>query len=401
MGIFKRVFDSIAGKPGVATRLATSGNSDSTGHSDSVAFSSAQALPAFSSETALSASTEPSPEIAQALPSVIFRPLDDPAEDTNSFFEEVAEAFDNAFESVCSGNSESNASMIETTRHEPAEAAVQELLIQIAANYATPLRSFMFELQRGTVSKDEIKLSRPVLDGIRGAVEVLNLPQAVQRIGDLDDALLLALDSREPLVSGEIRQRILTSYEALVKIMPEALRLGDEGQKREDIIIKSLLKQIPGLGCVTLEKLYRAGLGSLEALFLANKDDLAAATGVSVRMCELICDKVARHRQESVTLPHDATQSLWRGRLAGVVNSLRDEIEGAWAPTRSEAWPTSKDQSRRHQRQLYFLEITVILAEMGELDLLGRMHKLSFKRRVQILGGYLAKPEATAKSVTR
>jgi hypothetical protein len=395
MGIFKRVFDSIAGKPDVAARLTTSRNSDSIGHSDSVGFSSAQAVPSFSSETALSASTEPISGITQAPPSVIFQPVADSAEDTDSFFEEVVEAFDNAFETVCSGNAESDASMVETTRDEAAEAAVQELFIQIAANYATPLKSFMFELQRGTASKNEIELSRPVLDGIRGAVEIMNFPQAVQRISHLDDALLLALSSNERLVSGEIRLRILTSYEALVRIMPEAFRLGDEGEKREDIIIKSILKQIPRVGCVTLEKLYRAGLGSLDALFLANKEDLAAATGVSVRICELICDKVAQHRQELGTLPDDAAQSIWRGRLAGLVNSLRDEIGAARAPSGSPAWSTSEEQRRRNQRQLYFLKITVILAEMGELDLLSRMHKVSFKRRVQILDEYLASREAT------
>jgi len=233
------------------------------------------------------------------------------------------------------------------------------------------------------------------LDGIRGAIEIMNLPQAVQRISDLDDALLLALSSNERLVNGAIRLRILSSYEALVRIMPEAFRLGDEGEKREDIIIKSLLKQIPRLGCVTLEKLYRAGLGSLDALFLANKEDLAAATGVSGRMCELICDKVAQHRQELGTLPDDAAQSVWRGRLAARVNSLRDEIDAARAPNGSPAWPTSEEQRRRNQRQLYFLKITVILAEMGELELLGQMHKVSFKRRIQILDEYLARPEAT------
>ena len=395
MGIFKRVFDSIAGKPDVSARLSTSRNSDSIGHSDSVGFSSTQALSSFSSETALSASTESIPGITQVPPSVIFQPVADPAEDTNSFFEEVAEAVENAFETVCSKNAESNASMIETTRDEQAEAAVQELFIQIAANYATPLKSFMFELQRGSASKNEIELSRPVLDGIRGAIEIMNFPQAVQRISDLDDALLLALSSNERLVNGAIRLRILSSYEALVRIMPEAFRLGDEGEKREDIIIKSLLKQIPRLGCVTLEKLYRAGLGSLDALFLANKEDLAAATGVSGRMCELICDKVAQHRQELGTLPDDAAQSVWRGRLAALVNSLRDEIDAARAPNGSPAWPTSEEQRRRNQRQLYFLKITVILAEMGELELLGQMHKVSFKRRIQILDEYLARPEAT------
>ncbi len=392
MGIFKRVFDSIAGKSDVTTSLVTSKSSDSIGHPDSVALRG-QDLPSFSSETLLSASSEH--DITQSPPSVIFQPVDDPGEDPNNFFEEVAEAFDDAFESACSGNSESNASMIETPRDEQAEASVQELLIQIAANYATPLKSFMFELQRGTASKDDIALSRPILDGIRAAVEIMNLPQAAQCISDLDGALLLALDSTEPLLSGKVRQRILSTYDALVRIMPAALRLADEDQKREGIIIKSLLKQIPGLGCVTLEKLYRAGLGSLDALFLANKEDLAAATGVSSRMCELICDKVAQHREELGTLPHDSARSVWRGRLAGVVNSLRDEINGTGTPSSAQAWPTSKAQSRPHQRQLYFLQITVILAELGELDLLGRTHRLSFKRRVQILDGYLAKSDAT------
>jgi hypothetical protein len=102
MGIFKRVFDSIAGKPDVSARLSTSRNSDSIGHSDSVGFSSTQALSSFSSETALSASTESIPGITQVPPSVIFQPVADPAEDTNSFFEEVAEAVENAFETVCS-----------------------------------------------------------------------------------------------------------------------------------------------------------------------------------------------------------------------------------------------------------------------------------------------------------
>jgi Helix-hairpin-helix domain len=386
MGIFKRVFDSITGKQDVPTRHSGPTTSDSI-TADGLAFSNAHSLPHFPSESAL-APTEAITGITQAPPSVIFQPIADPAEDTGSFLEEVAEAFDDAFESACSGNVELDASM-EEKRDEQADAAVQELFIQIAASYASPLKSFMFELQRGTASKDEIELCRPVLDGIRGAVEIMNLPQTVQRISDLDDALLLALGSKERLVNSDIRRRILSSYEALERIMPEAFRLSDEGQKREDIIIKSLLRQIPGLGCVTLEKLYKAGLGSLDALFLANKEDLAAATGVSGRMCELICDKVARHREALATLITDASQ-FWRGRLAAVTNRLRDEIEAERAPNGPRALPRSEEQRRRHQRQNHFLEITVILAEIGELNLLSRLHKLSFKRRIEILDEYLA-----------
>ncbi len=382
MGIFKRVFGSIVGKPGEPAKLST------------------HTLPPFPSENLPSASMEVIADTTQPPPSVIFQPVADPTEDTDSFLEDVADAFDNAFETACSANTELTASIKERTQDKAAEAAVQDLFVQIAANYAIPLKSFMFELQRGTASKDEIELCRPVLNSVRGAVELMNLPQTVQRISDLDDALLLGLSSSDRLLKGEVRRRILSSYEALVGIMPEAFRLGGESLKREDIIIKSLLKQIPGLGCVTLEKLYKAGLGSLDSLFLANKEDLAAATGVSRRICELICDKVAEHRKEIEALPHDAAHSAWRRRLAGMVSRLRDEIEVERGSNSAQGCPT-EEQRRPHQRQLYFLQITVILAEIGELDLLSRMHKLSFRRRIQLLDEYLARPEATVWSVTR
>jgi hypothetical protein len=208
----------------------------------------------------------------------------------------------------------------------------------------------------------------------------------------------LALDSNKPLFNGEIRRRILSSYEALVKTMPAAFRVDDEGRQHDDVVITSLLKQIPGLGCVTLEKLYRAGLGSLDALFQANKEDLAAASGVSVRMCELICDKVTRHRQELETLPDDAPQSVWRDRLATVVNRLRHDIRATSAPDELRGGSASEEQLRLRQRQLYFLEITVMLAEMGELDLIDRMRTLSFKRRIQVLDQYLSELEGNVRA---
>ncbi len=287
MGIFKRFFDSISGNPDVTTK---STNTVPSRHFDSVDPRSAQELLSRTSETALSSSTDRLSEHGQAPPSVIFQPVAEPEEDTNSFLEEVAGAFDDAFDRACSGEAELADSSTEATRDEQSEAAVRELFVEIAANYATPLKSFMFELQRGTAGKHEIELCRPVLDGIRGAVEIMNFPQAAERMSDIDDAFQLALDRNEQLVRGEIRQRILSTYGALVQIMPEAFRLGDDGQRREDLIIKSLLNQIPGLGCVTLEKLYKAGLGSLNALSLANREDLAAATGISRRMSGLICE---------------------------------------------------------------------------------------------------------------
>jgi hypothetical protein len=298
-------------------------------------------------------------------------------------------------------DTELNVSTLEAIQNEQVEASVQDLFVQIAANYAVPLKNFMSELQRGTATKDKIEVCRPLLNSLCNAVEIMKLPQTVQRISALDDALSLGQSSVDRLLTGGIRQQILSSYEALVGVMPEAFQLHDERQRCEDIVIKSLLKQIPGFGCVTLERLYKAGLGSLDNLFLANKVDLAAATGISLRMCELICNKLAQHRKERETLSRNTAQFAWRRRLAEMVNGLRNEIYFEPAPASVQSSLEPEEQRRRHDRQLYLLEITVILAEIGELELLSRMLKLSSKRRIQALDEYLAGTETAVSSGAR
>ena len=374
MGIFKRVFDSFAGKSGES---------------------------ANSSKNTFSPSTEVIVGTTELPPSVIFQPIEDPAQDTSDLLEEVIRALDNTFETACSSDTELNVPNQEAIQNEQVEASVQDLFVQIAANYAVPLKNFMFELRRGTATKDEIEVCRPLLYSVRNAVEIMKLPQMVQRISDLDAALSLGQSSVDRLLKGGIRQEILSSYEALVGIMPEAFQLHDERQRCEDILIKSLLKQIPGFGCVTLEKLYKAGLGSLNNLFLANKVDLAAATGISFRMCELICNKVAQYQKERETLSRCTAQIGWHHHLAEMVNGLRNEIYFERAPVSVQGSLESEEQRRRHDRQLYLLEIKVILAEIGELELLSQISKLSSKRRIQTLDEYLTRSKTAVSSGVR
>ena len=49
----------------------------------------------------------------------------------------------------------------------------------------------------------------------------------------------------------------------------------------EAIIVHALLRQIPDVGKVTLDKVYAAGLGALDLMILAKADDVASATGIS------------------------------------------------------------------------------------------------------------------------
>ena len=384
MGIFKKIIKSIAGnqeEPIVTPRpLPVASNRKKR-----------PTLPSSSHDNVLS----PSPSaISQQNepPPAPFPLVSNPAlEDKNAFLDEVVEAFDEAFEVACPDKLDQPVNDSGTVEQD--EAAVQELFRNIAAAYALPLKNFVFELQRHTATKDSIEFCRPILRSISGAAGSVNLPETVQRMTEFDTALSLGQTSSDHLLKGEIRQQILASYEVLAEVLPEAFRMDSEAQKRGDIIIQSLLPQVPGIGCITFDKLYQAGLGSLDMLFLANKEDLAAVTAMAPGLCESICNKVQQYRAESEARARPAAQSGYRSRLVELVNELRDhrDIEKAKSEAETDAPTVNARRRRLRRRQQCFLEINVTLAELGELGLINQLKKLSFKRRLQVLDEYLSK----------
>ncbi len=315
----------------------------------------------------------------------------------NNFFKDVVDDFDEAFDAAFrpttanavldQPNNDNKAGLIQ---HD--EAAIQDLFANIAANYARPVKNFVFELKRGTATKEWIEICRPAMRSISRAAENMELSLAAKRMGDFDEALSLAQTSDERVLGGEIRDLILASYDDLIEVLPQTFLIGEEEQQREGTIINSLLKQVPDLGRVTVEKLYGAGLTSLDALFLAKKEDLGAATGIPIWLCERICNKFQQYREELEGTPRDVAQSGYRMRLSELIADLRLQHEG-FERTSAQEWsnPAFAQEKRkfRQHRQACVLQINVVLAEMGELDLVNEIQKLSFERRIQRLEEYL------------
>lgn len=318
------------------------------------------------------------------------------AEESSSFniFEDMVEDFDEAFDAAFNTNLSPDIATSSPSAGEVQhdEDAIQDLFANIAANYAKPVKNFVFELKRGTATKEWIDICRPALRSISRAAESMELKTAAKKMVDFDEALSLAQASEERVLGGEVRDLILSSYEELVEVLPQTFIIGDEEQQREGIIINSLLKQIPDLGRVTFEKLYGAGLTSLDTLFLAKKEDLAAATGIPLWLCERICNKFQQYREELEGTPRDVAQSGYRGRLVELVAELKRQHEGFERASADEwANPALANEKRkfRQNRQACVLQINVVLAEMGELDLVNEIQKLSFDRRIQRLEEYI------------
>ncbi|HEX7296705.1 MAG TPA: helix-hairpin-helix domain-containing protein [Pyrinomonadaceae bacterium] len=270
---------------------------------------------------------------------------------------------------------------------------VEQLFADIAANYARPIKNFMFELKRGTATKDWVEICRPAMQGITRAAEGMGLRQAAQRMMDFEAALSLAAQNEQRVLGGEVRDLLMWCYDDLVKVMPQAFVVGEEEQQREGIIINSLLAQIPDVGRVTIEKLYRAGLTSLDTLYLARREELAVATGISIELSERICAKFQAYRAGLEASNRDVKDVGQRNRLSEFVTELKRQHEG-YVRASEDPKATIEKRDFREQRQACVLWINVLLAEVGEIDLVTELQKMSFERRIQRLEEYLASNSA-------
>src|SRR5262245_32688745 len=309
------------------------------------------------------------------------------------FLDQVVDSFDEAFDTACLSSEPTPSSDVGgSVQNVTDQTAVQDLFIQIAANYSQPLRNFAFDLKRGTASKDSIDFLRSSLQMIGSAAARMDLAQTVKRITDFDEVLSMVQARSEQLLEDHVRDLILNSQQALAEVLPDVLPTDKEQQRREDLIIRSLLQQIPGLGRVTLEKLYKAGVGTLEALFLANRDDLAAATSISVPLCERIVEKFQRHRAEAQESSQQDPQSKFQACLVSLVAELRDrqeELDAAEVGANFNRSLAAEKRRRRQFRQNCFLQIVATLAELGEIELINKIQRLPFKQRLKKLEEHL------------
>jgi hypothetical protein len=327
--------------------------------------------------------------------------LDGVPSSEDGFLDSVVDAFDEAFDAACrSAMPPDSMSVAGSVQNEGDEATVQHLFAQIAANYSQPLRNFVFELRRGTASKDCIEFLRPSLQMIGDAAAKMDLAQAVVRITDFDEVLSIAQARPERLFEHDTRVLILDSYNEMSKVLPEVFQTGEDEQRREDIIIKSLLQQIPGIGRVTFDKLYKAGIGSLQALFLVNPEDLAVATSIPAPLCERIAHKFQEYRAVALGISQHDPQSGYRARLTSLVAELRclhDELESTSAGAALNAGLAPEKRRRRQLRQQCFLQIVATLAELGEVDVINKIQRLSFRQRLKKLGDHLQTLEGEAR----
>jgi hypothetical protein len=310
------------------------------------------------------------------------------------FFDELLDDFDANFDAAIGGLGEPAAASAGPADEQGAlvvdQTPVRELFADIAANYVRAVRNFMIEVHRGDTAKEWIDICQPAVHSIKRAAEKMELADVHSAIEDFDAVLELASGADGRFISGEVRDELVATYESLVELMPQAFTLDAERDQRESIIIHSLLLQVPDVRKVTIDKLYAAGLTTLEVFFLAKPEDLAATAGIPDWLAGKIVEKFQGYRNEMHAVSPDASRSAERAKLATLVGDLKSQQEAYERASSGWTEDAAEEKKRlRQARQETLLQIQVVLAQLGEVDFIHEIEKLPFERRIDRLTAYL------------
>ena len=257
-----------------------------------------------------------------------------------------------------------------------------------------PLGRGAGELARARASRAEVAAH----DGVGGRPR-----RAGRRRSTVSSARCRRCSSRDspPEVTGPSRETLLAAYAPLATCLPRAFELEGERDRREPIVVRALLEQVAGLEPLMIDKMMAAGLGTLAPLFAARADEIAAVTGHPRRdrrrggRAHPGVPSRRRRRRWRPSIRRRRSASSAKLRRAAARRARR--VRGGGARLVARRIAQAKKQLRQ-RRQTTFLQITIALVRLGEIDVALRLPKLPFARRIDELDRIVASRAAAIRA---
>jgi len=267
------------------------------------------------------------------------------------------------------------------------DAALRETFEELAVAHVTPIRNAMMEVRFGEAQASWLELGRPALKSLRSMASEVGHQALVAALDGFVGALQTALEpGQPPEVTGPSRDTLLSAYAPLASVLPRAFALDGERDRREPIVVRALLEQVVELEPLMIDKLLAAGLGTLAQLFAARADEIAAVTGIPEAIAAEVAGRIQAFRRSTPAALATVDPPSTVRELVKLLDQLRaentafDEVARGWTQSDRQA----KKQIRQ-RRQTTFLQITIALVRLGEIDFALRLPKLPFARRIEDL----------------
>lgn len=273
---------------------------------------------------------------------------------------------------------------------------VRALFAQLAANHVRQVRDFMIDLRSGEATADWIAICEPALRSLSRAADKLDFAPLCEALDRLSAELAAVHATKVRTIAGEQRAPLLAAYEVLVTLMPQAFALDQDRSQRETVILQSLLMQVPEVKKVTIDRLYAAGLTTLEAMLLATPGDLAVTSGIPEDVAARIVERFRAYRRQVNSTVPDATRAGEREQLAMLAAKLRQEHDGY--ERAGDSWSQDSEGMKKELRKARaqtLLDVQVLLARLGEVGRLAELERLPFGQKVARLEAFLEEARDT------
>lgn len=259
-------------------------------------------------------------------------------------------------------------------------SSARDLFLQLATAHLRHVRDFMIDVKSGQATAEWLQLCEPAIRSVKQMADQLELQDLVGALGAYAEALKFAAESSAITVSPESSQRLLAAYEPLVALIPSAFSLDAVKSRRDGVIVHALLLQIPQVRKVTIDKLFAAGLTTLDAFFVARADEIALTTGLEQDVAKRIVDRFTAYKKETQSQSVDEERSVERKRLAVLVGELAKEHAAFEVAEKNDEG--RKKREARKAREAALLEIKVLLARLGEEERATAIDKVPFAQKV-------------------
>jgi hypothetical protein len=266
----------------------------------------------------------------------------------------------------------------------------RQLFTEIASSHMHHVRDFMLDLNAAPTTAEWLALCIPATESLRMGAVAFEMGSLTTALDAFMDALKATSDAGVPIVEGEHRERLIATYAQLGRELPSAFKLDGEGRIREGIIVRALLNQLEDVRKVQQDRLFMAGLMSLDALCMAKPRDIVETTGLTVELATRISERFRRYRLEMSMLAHGDIRGEW-AKLREYTELLRQaHVAFEEASDRNDS--RKKKESRR-ARELTLLDVKVMLARLGKPESLNFIERAPYAEKLAHLSALIEQSE--------
>ncbi|MEW6729845.1 MAG: hypothetical protein AB1489_00785 [Acidobacteriota bacterium] len=294
------------------------------------------------------------------------------------------------------------------------ESMIRDLFDNIALAYVKPLKDFIRELYRNweaarATSLEWTELIEPIFTLLSGSSAKMGYQQIADVVNQLQnlvttDKAMAAQEGRE-CFSEEVAQKIITTYQKLCELQPKTFALviseEDLADRKEVLIVKFILKQVPEVNEKILNKILFAGLNTFDKFMQSRPDEIAALTGMTKILAEEICLKFYQYRNIYYQHGDSEYQQKFLAMFELNLRLLKEMHTDVEILTLEEQMGKEDAKGRKEilkmERQRTLWSLFILLCIKEQYDLVETIQQSVFEVRIQLLEEYFTKLAATSQ----